>query len=89
MQVNAAVDDAASMAEDVARLLSAARNKGKLTAAERKRAQSLIISVAVRACSPRMGASSALSLGMPDMTLCNVSGGERALKDDPGSCRQP
>ena len=59
MQVNAAVDDAASMAEDVARLLSAARNKGKLTAAERKRAQSLIISVAVRACSPRMGASSA------------------------------
>ena len=40
------------MAEDVVRLLGAARNKGKLTAAERKRAQSLIISVAVHACFP-------------------------------------
>ena len=35
------------MAEDVARLLSAARSKGKLTTAERKRAQALMISVAV------------------------------------------
>jgi len=48
-QVNAAVDDAASMAEDVARMLSAARSKGKLTTAERKRAQALMISVAVSA----------------------------------------
>ncbi len=47
LQVNAAVDDAAVMAEDVARLLSAARSKGKLTTAERKRAQALMISVAV------------------------------------------
>ena len=41
------MDDAASMAEDVARMLSAARSKGKLTTAERKRAQALMISVAV------------------------------------------
>lgn len=47
-QVNAALDDAASMAEDMARLLSAARGKGKLTAAERRRAQALMVSVAVR-----------------------------------------
>ena len=48
MQVNAALDDAASMAEDLARQLSAARSKGRLTAAERKRTQSLMVSVAVR-----------------------------------------
>ena len=47
--MNAAVDDAASMAEDVARVLSAARSKGRLTTAERKRAQALMISVAVSA----------------------------------------
>ena len=51
LQVNAAVDDAAAMAEDMARLLSAARSKGKLTTAERKRAQALMISVAVSALS--------------------------------------
>ena len=32
----------------MARLLSAARSKGRLTAAERKRAQALMVSVAVR-----------------------------------------
>ncbi len=48
VQVNAALDDAASMAEDLARQLSAARSKGRLTAAERKRTQSLMVSVAVR-----------------------------------------
>ena len=47
-QVNAALDDAASMAEDLARQLSAARSKGRLTAAERKRTQALMVSVAVR-----------------------------------------
>ena len=48
VQVNAALDDAASMAEDLARQLSAARSKGRLTAAERKRTQSLMVGVAVR-----------------------------------------
>ena len=48
MQVNAALDDAASMAEDLARQLSAARSKGRLTATERKRTQALMVSVAVR-----------------------------------------
>ncbi|CAK0765078.1 hypothetical protein CVIRNUC_003222 [Coccomyxa viridis] len=47
-KVNAALDDAASMAEDLARQLSAARSKGRLTAAERKRTQSLMVSVAAR-----------------------------------------
>ena len=46
--MNAALDDAASMAEDLARQLSAARSKGRLTAAERKRTQALMVSVAVR-----------------------------------------
>ena len=56
-QVNAALDDAASMAEDMARLLSAARSKGRLTAAERKRTQALMVSVAVR---PRLTHSRSL-----------------------------
>ena len=49
LQVNAAVDDAAVMAEDMARLLSAAKSKAKLSTAERKRAQALMISIAVSA----------------------------------------
>jgi hypothetical protein len=67
VQVNAAVDDAASLAEGVARMLAAARGKGgkSLGAAERKRAQMLLVNVQVRprevlgmhpACSPH-GAS--------------------------------
>ena len=54
LQVNAAVDDAASMAEDVARLLSVARSKAKLSTAERKRVQALAISVAVSVFSQLM-----------------------------------
>ena len=48
-QVNAAVDDAASLAEGVARMLAAVRAKGKtLGAAERKRAQMLLVNVQAR-----------------------------------------
>ena len=47
-QVNAAVDDAAALAEGCARLLAAARTQGKLVPAERKRAQMLLVNVAVR-----------------------------------------
>lgn len=46
-QVNAAVDDAAALAEGCAWLLAAARAQGKLPAAERKRAQMLLVNVHV------------------------------------------
>ncbi|KAK9835147.1 hypothetical protein WJX81_001101 [Elliptochloris bilobata] len=45
-KVNAAVDDAAALAEGCARLLAAARAQGKLAPAERKRAQMLLVNVA-------------------------------------------
>ena len=47
-KVNAAVDDAAALAEGCARLLAAARSQGRLAPAERKRAQMLLVNVAVR-----------------------------------------
>lgn len=47
-QVNAAVDDAAALAEACARLLAATRAQGKLPAADRKRAQMLLVNVHVR-----------------------------------------
>lgn len=46
-QVNAAVDDAATMTENVARMLATARGRGKLATHDRKRAQMLMVNVAV------------------------------------------
>ena len=53
--MNAAVDDAAALAEGCARLLAAARAQGKLPPADRKRAQMLLVNVHVRA--PRLAAA--------------------------------
>ncbi|BDA42366.1 Spindle and kinetochore-associated protein 1 homolog [Coccomyxa sp. Obi] len=45
-KVNAAVDDAATMAEGVARMLATARGRGKMATHDRKRAQMLMVNVA-------------------------------------------
>jgi hypothetical protein len=45
--VNAAVDDAATLAEAVLRMLATARAKGKMLTQDRKRAQMLMVNVAV------------------------------------------
>ena len=47
-QVNAAVEDAATMAEGVARLLAAARAGGAMPAPDRQRAQMLMVNVQVQ-----------------------------------------
>ncbi len=47
VQVNAAVDDAATMAEGVAHMLATARARGKMATHDRKRAQMLMVNVAV------------------------------------------
>lgn len=47
--MNAAVDDAAAMGEAVVRMLATARAKGKMATLDRKRAQMLMVNVAVRA----------------------------------------
>ena len=46
-QVNAAVDDAATMAEGMAQMLATARARGKMATHDRKRAQMLMVNVAV------------------------------------------
>lgn len=81
LQVNAAVDDAASMAEDVARLLSAARSKAKLSTAERKRAQALMISVAVSAPSQSACCVNLLRCGVSGevSVACVLDGGAGSL----------
>ncbi len=45
--MNAAVDDAATMAEGVARMLAVARGRGKMATHDHKRAQMLMVNVAV------------------------------------------
>ncbi|KAK9909740.1 hypothetical protein WJX75_006779 [Coccomyxa subellipsoidea] len=47
-KVNAAVDDAATMAEGMAQMLATARARGKMATHDRKRAQMLMVNVAVK-----------------------------------------
>ena len=53
-QVNAAVDDAATLAEGVARMLATARGRGKMATHDRKRAQMLMVNVAVGISQPHI-----------------------------------
>ena len=61
------------MAEDVARLLSAARSKGRLTTVERKRAQALMISVAVSALALLHCSGHASQCGPVSSVSCRTS----------------
>lgn len=67
-KVNAAVDDAAALAEGCARLLAAARSQGRLAPAERKRAQMKLVNVAVRP--PCLCAGTACHWHGPQQACC-------------------